>query len=40
VGTEHAARLEQGIPAPGVAMLRALFDGVDPAGNLNPGTVI
>ncbi len=30
VGTEHAQWLEQDISAPGVAMLRALFDGVDP----------
>ncbi len=40
VGTEHAEWLEQDISAPGVAMLRALFDGVDPGGNLNPGKVI
>jgi alkyldihydroxyacetonephosphate synthase len=40
VGTEHAAWLEQDISTPGVAMLRALFDGVDPGGNLNPGKVI
>jgi len=40
VGTEHAAWLEQDIPAPGVAMLHGLFDGVDPGGNLNPGKVI
>ena len=40
VGTEHAAWLEQDISAPGVAMLRALFDGVDPGGNLNPGKLI
>ena len=30
VGTEHAEWLEQDISAPGVAMLRALFDGTDP----------
>jgi len=40
VGTEHAAWLEQDISAPGVAMLRALFDGVDPGGNLNPGKIV
>jgi len=40
VGTEHAAWLEQDISAPGVAMLRALFDGVDPGENLNPGKVV
>src|SRR4029077_21280695 len=37
VGTEHARWLEQDISAPGVAMLRALFDGIDPGANLNPG---
>jgi alkyldihydroxyacetonephosphate synthase len=40
VGTEHAAWLEQDISAPGVAMLRALFDGVDPGGHLNPGKIL
>ena len=40
VGTEHAAWLEQDISAPGVAMLRALFDGVDPGENLNPGKIV
>jgi alkyldihydroxyacetonephosphate synthase len=40
VGTEHAEWLEQDISAPGVAMLGALFDGVDPGANLNPGKVI
>ena len=30
VGTEHAEWLEQDISAPGVGMLRALFDGTDP----------
>ncbi len=40
VGTEHATWLEQDISAPGVAMLRALFDGVDPGGNLNPGKIV
>ena len=40
VGTEHAAWLEQDISAPGVAMLRALFDGIDPGGNLNPGKIV
>ena len=39
VGTEHAPWLEQDISAPGVAMLDALFDGVDPGGNLNPGKI-
>src|SRR3954470_7341722 len=40
VGTEHARWLEQDISAPGVAMLRALFDGVDPGNNLNPGKIV
>ena len=39
VGTEHARWLEEDISAPGVAMLRALFDGVDPGANLNPGKI-
>ena len=40
VGTEHAAWLEEDISAPGVAMLQALFSGVDPGANLNPGKII
>jgi alkyldihydroxyacetonephosphate synthase len=40
VGTEHAQWLEQDISAPGVAMLRALFEGVDPGANLNPGKIV
>jgi alkyldihydroxyacetonephosphate synthase len=39
VGTEHAQWLEEDISAPGVAMLRALFSGVDPGENLNPGKI-
>jgi alkyldihydroxyacetonephosphate synthase len=39
VGTEHAHWLEQDISAPGVAMLQALFSGVDPGANLNPGKI-
>jgi alkyldihydroxyacetonephosphate synthase len=39
VGTEHARWLEQDISAPGVAMLQALFSGVDPGGNMNPGKI-
>jgi alkyldihydroxyacetonephosphate synthase len=39
VGTEHARWLEADISAPGVAMLQALFSGVDPGGNLNPGKI-
>ena len=40
VGTEHAEWLEQDISAPGVGMLRALFDGTDPGNNLNPGKIV
>jgi alkyldihydroxyacetonephosphate synthase len=40
VGTEHARWLEQDLSAPGVAMLRALFDGVDRGRNLNPGKIV
>jgi alkyldihydroxyacetonephosphate synthase len=40
VGTEHARWLEEDISAPGVAMLRALFDGMDPGRNLNPGKIV
>ena len=39
VGTEHARWLED-ISAAGVAMVRALLEGVDPGGNLNPGKII
>jgi alkyldihydroxyacetonephosphate synthase len=39
VGTEHARWLEDDISAPGVAMLQALFSGVDPGANLNPGKI-
>ena len=40
VGIEHAEWLEQDISAPAVGMLRSLFDGVDPGGNLNPGKIV
>jgi alkyldihydroxyacetonephosphate synthase len=40
VGTEHAEWLEQDISPPGVGMLRALFGGTDPGGNLNPGKIV
>jgi len=40
VGTEHAQWLEEDISAPGVAMLRALFEGTDPGSNLNPGKIV
>jgi alkyldihydroxyacetonephosphate synthase len=39
VGTEHAPWLAQDISAPGVAMLDALFGGVDPGRQLNPGKI-
>jgi alkyldihydroxyacetonephosphate synthase len=40
VGTEHAQWLEEDISPAGAAMLRALFAGVDPGGNLNPGKIV
>jgi alkyldihydroxyacetonephosphate synthase len=40
VGTEHAQWLEQDISPPGVAMLKALFDGTDPGSHLNPGKIV
>jgi alkyldihydroxyacetonephosphate synthase len=40
VGTEHARWLEEDISAPGVVMVRSLFDGADPGGNLNPGKIV
>ena len=40
VGTEHARWLEQDISAPGVVMLRALFDATDPGRHLNPGKIV
>jgi alkyldihydroxyacetonephosphate synthase len=40
VGTEHAPWLEQDLSAPGVAMISALFDGIDPGANLNPGKIV
>jgi alkyldihydroxyacetonephosphate synthase len=40
VGTEHSPWLEQDISAPGVAMLKALFEGTDPGGHLNPGKIV
>jgi len=40
VGTEHAQWLEEDISIPGVAMLRALFEGTDPGANLNPGKIV
>jgi alkyldihydroxyacetonephosphate synthase len=40
VGIEHARWLEEDISAAGVAMVRALLDGVDPGANLNPGKIV
>jgi alkyldihydroxyacetonephosphate synthase len=40
VGTEHAQWLEQDISTPGVAMLKALFDGTDPGRHMNPGKIV
>jgi alkyldihydroxyacetonephosphate synthase len=40
VGTEHSRWLEQDISAPGVEMLQALFQGMDPGANLNPGKIV
>jgi alkyldihydroxyacetonephosphate synthase len=40
VGTEHAEWLEQDLSAPGVGMIKALFDGTDPGANLNPGKIV
>jgi len=40
VGTEHAQWLEQDISAPGVVMLKALFEGTDPGKQLNPGKIV
>lgn len=39
VGTEHARWLSEDISPAGVAMVRALVEGVDPANNLNPGKI-
>jgi alkyldihydroxyacetonephosphate synthase len=39
VGTEHAQWLEDDISAPGVALVRGLFEGIDPGQNLNPGKI-
>jgi alkyldihydroxyacetonephosphate synthase len=40
VGLAHAPWLEQDISAAGVNMIRALFDGVDPSHQLNPGKIV
>jgi alkyldihydroxyacetonephosphate synthase len=40
VGREHQEWLAEDISPAGVAMVRALLDGVDPGHNLNPGKII
>jgi alkyldihydroxyacetonephosphate synthase len=40
VGTEHARWLEQDISAPGVALVRGLFEAIDPHDQLNPGKIV
>lgn len=40
VGMEHGPWLEQDISAPGVAIMRGLFDAADPHGLFNPGKII
>ncbi len=40
VGTEHSRWLEEDISAPGVEMVKALFEGIDPGANLNPGKIV
>lgn len=40
VGLAHSAWLEQDISAPGVHLIRTLFDGVDPGRQLNPGKIV
>lgn len=40
VGRAHSAWLEQDISPAGVSIVRALFDGVDPEHQLNPGKIV
>ena len=40
VGLAHAPWLEQDISPAGVSIVRALFDGVDPGHQLNPGKIV
>lgn len=40
VGEEHSPWMDQDISPAGVSIQRALFDGVDPGHNLNPGKII
>ncbi len=40
VGAEHSRWLASDIGDVGVRMVAALFDGIDPGGNLNPGKIV
>jgi len=40
VGVEHARWLSQDISPAGAAMIHALFTGMDPGGNFNPGKIV
>lgn len=40
VGLAHSPWLEQDISTAGVSIVRALFDGVDPGHQLNPGKIV
>ncbi|MBO0694298.1 MAG: hypothetical protein J2P58_15440, partial [Acidimicrobiaceae bacterium] len=40
VGVEHARWLAEDISPAGVAMVRALFDGIDPDHRFNPGKIV
>jgi alkyldihydroxyacetonephosphate synthase len=40
VGTEHARWLEEDVSPAGAALLRTLFQGIDPGANLNPGKIV
>jgi alkyldihydroxyacetonephosphate synthase len=40
VGVEHARWMEEDVSPAGVAMIRALLEGVDPGANLNPGKIV
>jgi alkyldihydroxyacetonephosphate synthase len=40
VGLEHKQWLSDDISTPGIQMIEALFDGIDPGHNLNPGKIV
>ncbi len=40
VGLEHAQWLADDVSPAGVEMVRALFEGIDPGNNLNPGKIV